>query len=83
MTARIVIPLIYGIEAEIKELNPTSNIAESFVNNMLHQIHYHLSEIEMPHIFAIAMLLDPRFKLIEFNDINHGSRALKYVKKTW
>ena len=39
-----------------------------------------MGEIESVHIFAIATLLDPRFRTLELNHFERSSRALNLVK---
>ena len=81
VTASIVIPLINGIQYEISKLSPAHDSAFKLRQNVLTEIEYRFGQIESVHFFAIACLLDPRFKKLHFKNSLACARAIAQVKE--
>ncbi|XP_033228380.1 zinc finger BED domain-containing protein 4-like [Belonocnema kinseyi] len=81
VTASTVIPLINGIQHECSKLSPTHDSAFKLRQAVLSEIEYRFGQVESVHFFAIACLLDPRFKKLHFKNPLACSRAITQIKE--
>lgn len=83
-----VIPMIYLLRGKINELNPESDIGKHLKKYILQEITTRFSNIENNKHYAIATILDPRFRKLYFenqlsccNAIHKINEMLKNVTK--
>ena len=80
VTISKVIPLINGLVEQLCQMETKSNLANNLRNKMLDEIKLRFGMVEEQKNFAVATLLDPRFKKIDFKDHMRCARVIAIVK---
>jgi hypothetical protein len=80
VTISKVIPIIHGIYHQIGKVTTQHEAAKKNFKNQLSQMKKRFEHIENVTQFAIATLLDPRFKKIHLKDFNAVAKAVRLIK---
>lgn len=81
VTLSKVIPTIHGLVDQLQNTDGNYGMAGELKNKMLGEIKQRFEQVEKVPMFAVATLLDPRFKKIDFKDPISCSRAVNLVKQ--
>ncbi|XP_033218095.1 zinc finger BED domain-containing protein 1-like [Belonocnema kinseyi] len=80
VTLSKVIPMINGLTEQLQTLEPNTAMGKQLKIVMLAEISKRFGQVEKVPMFAIATLLDPRFKKIDFKSSIDCSQAVNFVK---
>ncbi|XP_046748856.1 zinc finger BED domain-containing protein 4-like [Diprion similis] len=80
VTLSKVIPMIHGLVDQLQTVDANNGMAEELKREMLGEIKQRFDQVEKVPMFAIATLLDPSLKKIDFQDPVACSRAVHLVK---
>ncbi|XP_074112105.1 E3 SUMO-protein ligase ZBED1-like [Cotesia typhae] len=80
-TCSKVIPIICNLFETLKNIECSSKIAKSLKDQLVKHLEKRFHDIEFNDIFAIYMLLDPRFKKLYFTSATAASKAIQKVNK--
>jgi hypothetical protein len=80
VTISKVIPIIHGIHHQIGKVTTQHEAAKHFQKLITTEMKKRFELIENVTQFAIATLLDPRFKKIHFKDFNAVAKAVRLIK---
>ncbi|XP_051176413.1 uncharacterized protein LOC127291369 [Leptopilina boulardi] len=81
VTASMVIPLINGLQRDFENLVLEHEVALVLKDNLLKEISRRFGLMESCHFFAIATILDPRFKKVVFKQPTDCTRALGQINR--
>lgn len=78
-TTSLVIPMTHCMTIAVRNCSPVTPLGISFRNNILKEFTKRFQHVESIALFAIATLLDPRFKKIHFESPMALSTTMKHV----
>ncbi|XP_043469372.1 zinc finger BED domain-containing protein 4-like [Leptopilina heterotoma] len=81
VTTSMVIPLINGLQRELENLVLEHQVASVLKENLLKEILRRFGLMESCHFFAIATILDPRFKKVVFKQPTECARAISQINR--
>jgi len=81
LTASKVIPIINILKNKLQLFEPSTDVGHYFKKALIKQFTKRFENIEQISLLAIATILDPRFKNINFNDKVACSRAINKITK--
>lgn len=81
LTASKVIPIVNILKNKLQVYEPSTNIGRHFKKMLKDQFIKRFENIEQVSLLAIATILDPRFKNINFNDKVACSQAINKITK--
>uniref|UniRef100_T1K5U2 BED-type domain-containing protein n=1 Tax=Tetranychus urticae TaxID=32264 RepID=T1K5U2_TETUR len=81
VTVSRAIPVINMLKAHIFKIDMKTSIRVDFKTRLTNNINFRFDAIEYNSIFACATILDPRFKKIDFMNIQACSRAVNHINE--
>ena len=80
VSCSVVSPMIHSVRETLKVMNTTDPIAMTLKENILKELNLRFKNMELNKIYAVATILDPRFKKLHFTILQlHFPMFLKWL----
>ena len=81
VSCSLVIPMIHSVRETLKVMNTTDPIAMTLKENILKELNLRFKNMELNKIYAVATILDPRFKKLHLTSALAVSDAIRQISK--